>query len=185
MRSTSCSNPVRTDGQDREDDVTNVDADPKAELVRGYLERLRAAASGLPPDRREELLAEVREHIGAAMTAGPGEPTEVSVRNVLERLGPPEEIVRAERDDPAPPPTHHVAATAETATSPWGALEVAALVTLAAGGIVLPVLGLLIGLLLAWLSDRWTTQQKLVASAIALLPIILVLPLALAGPGLT
>jgi hypothetical protein len=68
---------------------------------------------------------------------------------------------------------------------PWGALEVAALVTLAAGGIVLPVIGVLIGLLLAWLSDRWTTQQKLVASALALLPMILALPVALTAAGLT
>ena len=161
----------------------NVDADPKAELVRGYLERMRAAAAGLPPDRREELLAEVREHIGAALTAEPGEPTEVSVRNVLDRLGPPEEIVRAERDDPAPPAAEQDGAAAGTTPPPWGALEAAALVTLAAGGIVLPVIGLLIGLLLAWLSDRWTTQQKLVASAIALLPVILALPVALISAG--
>ncbi len=163
--------------------MKNVDADPKAELVRGYLERLRAAATGLPPDRREELLAEVREHIGAALTAEPGGPTEVSVRNVLDRLGPPEEIVRAELEDLAPPVADQVGAAAEATGPPWGTLEVAALVTLAAGGIVLPVFGLLLGLLLAWLSDRWTTQQKLVASALALLPMILILPVALISAG--
>ena len=163
--------------------MTNVDADPKAELVRGYLERLRAAAAGLPPDRREELLAEVREHIGVALSAEPGEPTEVSVRNVLDRLGPPEEIVRAEHEDPAPATTHQVGGPAGPAVSPWGGLEVAALVTLAVGGIVLPGIGLLLGLLLAWLSDRWSTQQKLVASAIVLLPVILVLPAALISAG--
>ena len=105
------------------------------------------------------------------------------MRNVLDRLGPPEEIVRAERDDPPPPAAEQVAAAAGTTPPPWGALEAAALVTLAAGGIVLPVIGLLIGLLLAWLSDRWTTQQKLVASAIALLPVILALPVALISAG--
>ena len=161
----------------------NVDADPKAELVRGYLERLRAAAAGLPPDRREELLAEVHEHIGAALKAEPGEPTEVSVRNVLDRLGPPEEIVRAEREDPTPPVTPQVGAPAGPAVTPWGGLEVAALVTLAIGGIVLPGIGLLLGLLLAWLSDRWSTQQKLIATTIALLPMILILPVALVGAG--
>ncbi len=163
--------------------MTNVDADPKAELVRGYLERLRAAAAGLPPDRREELMAEVREHIGVALSAEAGELTEVSVRNVLDRLGPPGEIVRAEREDPATPSTPQVGAPAPPAVPPWGALEVAALVTLAAGGIVLPVLGVLLGLLMAWLSDRWSTQQKLVASAIVLLPMILVLPVALISAG--
>jgi uncharacterized membrane protein len=159
----------------------NVDADPQAELVRGYLERLRAAAAGLPPDRRDELLVEVREHIAAALSAEPGEPTEVSVRNVLDRLGPPEEIVRAEREDPIAPP--HLSEPAEAAGPPWGGLEVAALVTLGVGGIVLPVFGLLLGLLLAWLSDRWSTQQKVVASAIALLPLIVILPVVLVTSG--
>ncbi len=163
----------------------NVDADPQAELVRGYLERLRAAAAGLPPERREELLAEVREHIGAALSAEPGEPTEVSVRNVLDRLGPPEDIVRAERDDPSTAAPMQVEAPAGAAGQPWGGLEVAALVTLAFGGIVLPGIGLLLGVLLVWLSDRWSTPQKLVASAIALLPMVLILPVVLitAGPA--
>ena len=164
----------------------NVDADPKAELVRGYLERLRAAAAGLPPDRRAELLAEVREHIAAALSAEPGgatEVSEVSVRNVLDRLGPPEEIVRVEREDPSTPAPHQIDAPAEATASPWGGLEVAALVTLAVGGIVLPGVGLLLGLLLAWLSDRWSTQQKLVASALALLPMLIVLPVGLIAAG--
>lgn len=99
------------------------------------------------------------------------------MRNVLDRLGPPDEIVRAERDDPAA--RREPVPTTDPSVPPWGALEVAALVTLAAGSIVLPVVGPLVGLLMAWLSDRWTTPQKLVASALALLPAIVVLPIVL------
>ena len=68
-------------------------------LVDDYLSRLEAAAAHPQRSRRAELIAEIREHIEAALreedAAG-----EVAVRNVLERLGPPEEIVEAA--EPAP-----------------------------------------------------------------------------------
>jgi hypothetical protein len=148
-------------------------------MVRAYLDRLRAVAENLPPERREELLAEVREHIDAAVAADPHVGREVATRNILDRLGPPEEIVRAEIEGalPAPPASPLPAPPA----SPWGGLEIAAVVTLAIGGVVLPIVGPLVGLVLAWSSSRWTTAQKLVASALALLPVLVVVPFALAG----
>ena len=61
---------------------------------------------GLAPARRDELVAEVREHIerGAATERAAGAARratscEAGVRNVLDRLGPPEEIARAAVDD--------------------------------------------------------------------------------------
>lgn len=62
-------------------------------LVADYLHRLDAAAAELPVDQRAELVAEVRGHIDDAMQAA-GRSDEVTVRNVLERLGPPEAIAR-------------------------------------------------------------------------------------------
>ena len=56
------------------------------------------------------------------------------------------------------------------------------MVLLAIGGIVLPVVGPLVGLVLAWSSSRWTTPQKAVASGLALLPVLLVIPVVLVGP---
>ena len=71
-------------------------------LVDDYLARLDAAAAALPDARRQELLAEIRSHLAEAL---PDEPTdETTVRNVLERLGSPEEIVAAAVDPDERPP---------------------------------------------------------------------------------
>ncbi len=66
-------------------------------LVDGYLAELARAADGLPGGRGPELVAEVREHIETALAVSPAT-DETTVRNVLERLGSPTEIVAAERD---------------------------------------------------------------------------------------
>jgi hypothetical protein len=69
----------------------NVNTDP---LVENYLRHLEAVASVLPAYRREELLAEIREHLAEALRQVPAG-DEAAVRSVLERLGSPEEIVTA------------------------------------------------------------------------------------------
>lgn len=90
--------------------MTDVSTDQAgARLVGEYLGRLDASASSLTPERRAELVAEVREHIAQALQAeapggdsvdaapkSVGALSEATVRNMLDRLGPPEEIVRAE-----------------------------------------------------------------------------------------
>jgi len=72
----------------------NVNAEP---LVEDYLRHLEAAASGLPAYRRQELLAEIREHLDEALRQVPAG-DEAAVRAMLERLGSPEEIVAAAAD---------------------------------------------------------------------------------------
>jgi hypothetical protein len=75
----------------------NVHTDP---LVDDYLRRLDAAASTLPPDERDELVSEIRDHLQEALRqTPPGD--QAAVRNALERLGSPDEIVAAAAD-PAP-----------------------------------------------------------------------------------
>jgi hypothetical protein len=74
--------------------MNTVDTD---RLVDDYLRRLAAAASGLPPDRRAELIMEIREHVQEALRQDPAN-DETAVRNLLERLGPPEDIVNAAID---------------------------------------------------------------------------------------
>jgi hypothetical protein len=156
-----------------------MDTDP---LVRDYLGRLQAAAWPLSSDRRDELLGEVREHIESALGTA-GRRDEVTVRNVLERLGPPEEIVAAEVDG-EPGAATSVLGTASAAVVPvaapapaWGALEVIAIILLTAGAVFLPFVGPIAGLGLVWLSTRWTTREKVIASVIVL--VLLVLPLIL------
>jgi uncharacterized membrane protein len=154
-------------------------------IVRDYLGRLEAAAWPLTADRRGELLVEVRDHIESAL-AEAGRRDEVTARNVLERLGAPEEIVAAEADAGGPtastPP-----AIAPVQRSPWGLVEVGAVLFLTVGAIFLPIVGPIIGLVLVWLSSEWTTRQKTIATLIAivllLLPVILLLGVGAGSSG--
>ena len=97
-------------------------------LVDDYLRRLEEAAAHLQRSRRTELVAAIREHIDAALreeeAAG-----EAAVRNVLERLGTPEQIVDAAEPAPGEEPRRA------------GKLEIWALIAL-----VVPVIGWLFGL---------------------------------------
>jgi uncharacterized membrane protein len=154
-----------------------VDADV---LVRDYISRLEAAARPLPMERRAELAAEVREHIETAL-AEAGRRDEVTIRNVLERLGPPEEIVAAETEPSGAPPSDDAAQPmrARAVQSPWGPVEIIALLLLTVGAVLLPFVGPILGLVFVWLSAQWTTRHKLIATgivvAILLLPVLLTL----------
>jgi uncharacterized membrane protein len=144
-------------------------------LVRDYLARLEAAASALSSDRRGELVVEVREHIESAL-AEAGRRDEVTTRNVLERLGAPEEIVAAETEGSGGGGA--AALIPDERRSPWGPIEVLAILLLTAGAIFLPVVGPIIGLALVWLSRAWTTRQKAIATIIAI-TLMVILPLGL------
>jgi hypothetical protein len=78
--------------------MTNNDA-----LISDYLGRLEAAASGLPAERRAELIEEISAHITEATTQPPsgGAGRASDLLDVLGRLGDPEDIVRAASDSPA------------------------------------------------------------------------------------
>ncbi len=146
-------------------------------IVADYLRRLDAAAAGLPAGRRAELAAEVREHIDTAL-AEAGAADEVTVRNTLDRLGSPEEIVAAEegtaispeQEGTSPAPVGRSA----RAGSSWGALEVAAAACLGLAwpALLLPYgplwwLGLgVAGLVLVWASARWSGRQKALISTV-------------------
>jgi hypothetical protein len=152
-------------------------------LVHDYLGRLDAAAGSLPASRRAELAGEVRQHLEMALAEAGGR-DEVTVRNVLDRLGPPDEIVEAERGPGStlPPGTGPGSAVER---SGWGAVEVIAILLLTLGSVILPIVGPLLGLIFVWASNLWTTKQKLIATAIVvvlvLLPILLLLGLRTSG----
>ena len=63
-------------------------------LVEDYLRRLERSAAHLRRARRAELVAEIRGHIQTAL-AEEQAADEAAVRNVLDRLGPHEEIVES------------------------------------------------------------------------------------------
>lgn len=135
-------------------------------LVDDYLRRLEAAAAHLQRSRRAELLAEIREHIEAALRQEDAV-NEVAVRNVLERLGEPDEIVEA---------AEPVAATPTAAKA--GALEIAALVAL-----LVPLVGWVLGIVLVLASQAWAARDKVVGIALALLPALVPLSLIAVGAG--
>ena len=79
-------------------------------LAEDYLARLDRAAQTLPPQDRDELLAELRSHLQTGLAPGA---TDADVLNFLAELGSPEDIVAAaepERSTPLPaamPPASH------------------------------------------------------------------------------
>ena len=65
-------------------------------LVDDYLGRLEQAARPLPRRQRDELVAEIRAHLDAGLEQTA---TEAEVRNLLDDLGEPADIVAAAQPD--------------------------------------------------------------------------------------
>jgi hypothetical protein len=119
-------------------------------LVDDYLERLRRELSGLPRDRRRELADEIAAHIAEGRAELASE-NEAEIRNLLERLGDPAEIAAEER------------ARRGIELRRAGPVEIVALVGLLVGGFF-AVVGWFVGLVCLWVSDAWTTREKLVGT---------------------
>ncbi|GGN93199.1 hypothetical protein GCM10010112_81160 [Actinoplanes lobatus] len=99
------------------------------QLVTDYLARVERAAAGLPAGRREELLADLREHIDIAR-AESGAETEADIRTILDRLGDPESIVAAADTQTDLPrvPAAPLYAAAPRRRFPWLVLTIVAAV---------------------------------------------------------
>ena len=139
-------------------------------LAEEYLRRLDRAAWSLPGPDRAELLAEIRAHLEAGLTPGS---TDADVRNLLDELGAPDDIVAAAQSSadgapsagfprPAPP----------AADSPWGPVEIVAVLGLTVGTFVLPIIGPLVGIVLVWMSTRWSGREKTIATVLTFLPVL-------------
>jgi hypothetical protein len=129
-----------------------------ASITEEYLGRLDAAAWRLPGERRVELVAEVREHIDAAMLGHPRD--EAALRTVLDSLGAPEEIARAAVEQEglpaqAPVPTDGASNVRDIST-----------VLLLMFGGILAGIGWVVGLALLWTSTRWPTRDKWLATLV-------------------
>ncbi len=147
-------------------------------LVADYLRRLSAAAAAMPPERRSDLLSGIEEHIADARAAGAAA-DEAAVRTLLDRLGEPEEIVAAARDEdggPAvayppsgyPPPGYprspqQSAAPPAAAAAQGTGVELAAVLLMTVGSFV-PLVGWLVGVALLWSSRLWRTGEKLLGT---------------------
>ena len=165
-----------------------MDVDLDHPVISGYLARLAAAAAGLPDWRRDELVAEIRGHLSDALaTAADGD--DAAMLAAVDRLGDPAEIVAAEIGEvragevragevraggsaapyAAPGQLAWQSAPGGAPTSGlgagWGAVELVAVIGLAIG-LLTGGIGLLVGLICTWISDRWTTREKVVATVI-------------------
>ncbi|WP_051844865.1 HAAS signaling domain-containing protein [Streptomyces globisporus] len=137
-------------------------------LVTDYLATIEREASFLPAGRREELLADLREHLAVAVGE---EQDPEAVRTALERLGSPSAIVAAAR---AEEPETAAAPTAPSPTPQPRSRSVLTAVLLGVSGIATlasPFAGLAalaLGLALLWTSAAWQQRTKVRATALSL-----------------
>lgn len=113
-------------------------------LAADYLRRLRSATRALPADDRRELLAEVEAHLAEATHPGM---SDAELRAVIDRLGSPLEIVRAQEAD------------ALAAEPRFGRGEWLTIALLPFGGLAFGV-GWIVGLVMLWGSRVWSRGEK-------------------------
>jgi hypothetical protein len=116
-----------------------------------YLRRLQRSMADLPAERRDEILAEIEEHIAENLAERPAA-TDADVRNILERVGDPGEIAaEAHR-------RFGITPLRRTWTDP------AAIILLLVGGFT--IIGWFVGVVLLWISDAWNTRDKVIGTLI-------------------
>jgi hypothetical protein len=133
-------------------------------LVEDYLDRLDDALAELPRSRRRELVQEIEDHIAEAR-AELDPDDDLGVRNLLDRIGDPSEIAAEAAGGQS----------LEVPRARWR--DVAALILLPIGGVVIPFLGWVVGVALLWVSDAWNTREKLIGTFV--IPGGLLVPLGL------
>ena len=69
-------------------------ARPGQEMIEDYLSRLREALRATPPERRDQIVSDVAQHISEALAEEP-DPDDETVATLLDRTGTPEEIAAA------------------------------------------------------------------------------------------
>ena len=118
-------------------------------LVQRYLAQLDAALQGLDASRREEILAEVHEHIEQGRD-GLDTDGAADVRTLLARVGDPAAIA-AEAGAPSPDSRRW------DAWAPW----------LIIFGPVAGGLGWIAGIAILWTSPTWSQRDKLIATVVS------------------
>jgi HAAS domain-containing protein len=119
-------------------------------LVRRYLAQLDAALRGVDASRREEILADVHEHIEEGR-AGLDPDDAASVRTLLDRVGDPTAIA-AEAGASLP------GSRRWDAWAPW----------LIIFGFIASGLGWIAGVLILWTSPTWSRRDQLIATFVPL-----------------
>lgn len=149
--------------------------------IERYVAALDRAMAAAPADERAEVVAGVREHIEAALADRP-DPTDAEVDAVLRQLGDPVVIAGDAVPDATrvPPPPAARPALAER----WVPTAVVAMIGagFALFFLALPLLLVLAGVVLLWMSPLWSRAEKLVGTLVPLASIV-VLAVLTAGSG--
>lgn len=127
-----------------------------------YLRRLDLSMRDLRAERRDEILTEIDEHISELLAENPAA-TDAEVRNVLERVGDPEDIAAEATDRLG---TGAVARSDRFRTS-W--TDIAAVALLVLGTLLITpfyrpeamVVAWTAAVVLVWMSDVWSTRDKI------------------------
>jgi uncharacterized membrane protein len=141
-----------------------VNEQERRDRVERYLRDLDRELEGVPASRRRELVEDVRGHIEDAWAESPDR-SQAAFLNILERLGDPRTLAREERERLG-------IADVPERQGP-GLLEIAA--------IALTVFFWPVGVLLAWLSPRWHSLDKALATLIPVVGFALLLASTLAA----
>lgn len=117
------------------------------QIISGYLSRLEVAVRALPGGRGAELIDVFREHIAEARAHLVNE-SDADLLNILDRLGDPADIVADERA--------RLAVATPAPVDSRNLVDVLAIVALL---VVWPV-----GVVLLWISEAWSTRDKLIGT---------------------
>lgn len=128
-------------------------------LVTSYLGRLRSESLRLPEDQAHELLVDIDAHLAEALPQGAGE---AQVRQVLDRLGEPAELVDAAGAAPRRDPALQDQARGSGREALAGMLLLGAAVLFPFWFFSVPMW--VAGLVLVALSPRWSQREKILAA---------------------
>ena len=132
--------------------------EPAPQVVRSYLAQLESALSGVAADVRESIVAGVAEELSGLDAAA------AAAR--IETLGDPAFIAAEARAESPAPVITAPAPAAEFGMSSQRWYIVLTTVLLEFGGIVIPLAGWVVGIMLLWASPLWTRVEKLVATIV-------------------
>jgi uncharacterized membrane protein len=146
-------------------------------LVRRYLTAIEQETAALPAARREELLADLTEHISVALAEADDE-TDETVQRVLDQLGRPSAIAESALAEEPAPTEDELHADSDLRTG----LTLILLPLAGSIGVPFKTLGLVaavVGIALLWTSKQWRLHDRIIGTFIPVSSLIVAIGLEL------